>query len=74
MHVPSNDRNNWYYPALLRPDAEEEDEDELAIGVSGGNWGNKHVHGARWIRRGKKAAWGPGRDAWEVRTVTNVCF
>lgn len=31
-----------------------------------GNWGNKLVEGARWVHKGKLAAWGPERDDWEV--------
>ncbi|TDL28806.1 hypothetical protein BD410DRAFT_738528 [Rickenella mellea] len=63
VNLPSNDRNDWYYPALPSTDSEE---DTLHVGAKGGNWGNKTAKGARWIRRGKKAAWGPGRDEWEV--------
>lgn len=61
--LPSNDRNDWYYPSVTAPDS---DEETLQIGVKGGNWGKKTAKGARWIRRGKKVAWGPARDEWEV--------
>lgn len=41
---------------------------ELSAGVKRGNWGNKLHEGARWVRRGKLAAWSPTRDDWEVST------
>lgn len=54
----------YFYP----PHAEEDDEEvELPVGVAGGNWGKKAMKGARWVRRGKAVAWGPGKGEWEVR-------
>ncbi|KAG8978135.1 hypothetical protein FRC05_011251 [Tulasnella sp. 425] len=49
--VPAEDRNAWYYPAAPRPAAsiEGNNEQELDPGASTGNWGNKHVKGARWV-------------------------
>jgi len=41
------------------------DEDE-PIDVAKGNWGRKTAKGARWLRKGKLAAWGPGVEEWEV--------
>jgi hypothetical protein len=37
--------------------------------VARGNWGTKHTKRARWARRGKIAAWGPGMEDWQVRRV-----
>ncbi|KAF8587301.1 hypothetical protein K439DRAFT_1630799 [Ramaria rubella] len=43
------------------------DEDcELNVSAKGGNWGNKLHDGARWVRKGKLAAWTPLREGWEV--------
>ena len=64
--LPLIDHSVWYYPSQGYDDS---DEELLDIGVRGGNWGNKMVRGARWVRRGKIAAWGPGMDEWEVREV-----
>lgn len=78
--LPSNDRNEWYYPVARHPGAGEESEDELDGAVSGerseealqasrsgqGNWGNKFVKGSRWMRRGKIVAWGPHKPDWDV--------
>ncbi|KAG8998808.1 hypothetical protein FRB90_012230, partial [Tulasnella sp. 427] len=41
-------------------------EDELDPGAPAGNWGNKHVKGARWVRRGKITPWGSGKAEWEM--------
>lgn len=38
----------------------------MDVSARGGNWGKKLTKGARWVRRGKIAAWGPGMDDWEV--------
>ncbi|KAG9011104.1 hypothetical protein FRB94_009247 [Tulasnella sp. JGI-2019a] len=67
--VPADDKNEWYYPAAPRPSASgatDDDEAELLPGCSTGNWGKKHVKGARWVRRGKLADWGPSRAEWEA--------
>lgn len=74
--LPSNDRNEWYYPAAQRPpqpldDDVEDDRDEEALQASRsgqGNWGNKLVKGSRWMRKGKIVAWGPTKADWDVRT------
>lgn len=60
---PLSDRNNWYYPSH----GYESDEEDLQVGSKGGNWGNKTVRGARWVRKGKITPWGLGMDDWEVR-------
>ncbi|KAG8867593.1 hypothetical protein FRB97_003203 [Tulasnella sp. 331] len=67
--IPADDKNEWYYPATPRPSAagvDEDGESELLPGCSTGNWGKKHVKGARWVRRGKLADWGPSRAEWET--------
>lgn len=61
-HLPSSDRQAWYYPGVAR----DEDADELAPGTANGNWGKKHLHGARFVRRGHMAAWGPTRAQYDV--------
>ena len=60
--LPSNDSNSWYYPAA----GHVSDEDDTPIFTSSGNWGRKTTRGARWVRKGKLAAWGPGIEDWEV--------
>jgi hypothetical protein len=35
-----------------------------------GNWGRKHLRSARFVRKGKMAAWGPGREEYDVRLIT----
>ncbi|KAI0050703.1 hypothetical protein FA95DRAFT_1555416 [Auriscalpium vulgare] len=60
--LPSNDSNSWYYPSL-RHDSDQED---APIDPLMGNWGRKTGKGARWIRKGKMAAWGPGIEDWEA--------
>ena len=67
--LPLNDHSAWYYPSQGYDDS---DEELLNVGVRGGNWGNKMIRGARWVRRGKIAAWGPGMDEWEVRKTLFV--
>lgn len=61
--TPTKDSNSWYHPSL---EGESGDEAE-PIDVAKGNWGRKAVKGARWLRKGKLAAWGPGMEEWEVR-------
>jgi hypothetical protein len=59
----ANDSNSWYYPS----NEVDSDTSELEVGTSTGNWGKKHLRNARWVRKGKMVAWGPGMDDWEVR-------
>jgi hypothetical protein len=61
--LPLNDQNAWYYPSQGHDDSEDE---FLNVSTRGGNWGKKTAKGARWVRRGKIAAWGPGMDEWEA--------
>jgi hypothetical protein len=63
-HLPSNDRNNWYYPGVS-PENDGED-DDLPAGTANGNWGKKHRHDARFVRPGHIAAWGPTREEYDV--------
>lgn len=60
--LPLGDQNSWYYPSH----GNNSDEEPLAPGSTSGNWGNKTSAGARWIRRGKIASWGPGMEDWEA--------
>ena len=53
----------YHYPLGAADDVDELD---LPVSVAGGNWGKKSKKGARWVRRGKAAAWGPSKDEWEV--------
>ncbi|KAG8927368.1 hypothetical protein FRC02_008251 [Tulasnella sp. 418] len=66
--LPVDDRNEWYYPSAPRPSriVDDEEEDILPIGTSMGNWGNKLIKGARWVRHGKAVEWGSGRIEWEM--------
>ncbi|KAG1773064.1 hypothetical protein EDD22DRAFT_858806 [Suillus occidentalis] len=57
-----NDHNAWYYPSQ----GLSSDDEDLAVSIVGGNWGNKMRKGSRWVRKGKMAAWGPGMDDWEA--------
>ncbi|KAF8058271.1 hypothetical protein FPV67DRAFT_1524722 [Lyophyllum atratum] len=59
--LPLSDHNNWYYPSH----GYDSEEETLESGSRGGNWGNKTVKGARWVRRGKITSWGPAMDDWE---------
>jgi len=65
MILPSGDRNEWYYPS--RP--YDSDDDELQAGTPMGNWGRKHLKSARFVRKGKMAPWGPGREEYDVRLI-----
>lgn len=75
--LPSNDRNEWYYPAArhsaeVTDDVADEDRNEeslLASRSGQGNWGHKLVKGSRWMRRGKIVAWGPAKSDWDVRPM-----
>jgi hypothetical protein len=60
--LPLSDQNSWYYPSHGYSPAEE----DLHVSSEVGNWGNKTVRDARWVRRGKITPWGPGVDDWEV--------
>ena len=83
--LPSNDRNEWYYPAArhsadVTDDVADEDRSEealLAHRSGQGNWGHKLVKGSRWMRRGKIVAWGPAKSDWDVRPMifshTDLC-
>lgn len=62
--ISSLDESDWEYLSTLL----QNEDTELPPGVKGGNWGNKLHEGARWVRRGKMAAWSPTRDDWEVGT------
>ncbi|KAG5648198.1 hypothetical protein DXG03_006153 [Asterophora parasitica] len=59
--LPLSDLNDWFYPSHGH-----DSEEELESGSRGGNWGNKTVKGARWVRRGKMTSWGPSMDDWEA--------
>lgn len=63
--APTRDNNSWYHPSLEGASSDEED----SIDVAKGNWGRKTAKGARWLRKGKLAAWGPGMEEWEVRAL-----
>jgi hypothetical protein len=56
------DSNSWYHPSLEGVSGDEEE----PVDVAKGNWGRKTAKGARWLRKGKLAAWGPGMEEWEV--------
>jgi len=60
--LPLGDQNSWYYPSHGYDSTEE----DLHVGSEVGNWGNKTIKGARWVRRGKITPWGPGMDDWEA--------
>ena len=62
--ISSLDESEWEYMSTII----QNEDTELPAGVKGGNWGNKLYEGARWLRRGKLAAWSPTRDDWEVVT------
>jgi hypothetical protein len=61
--TPTKDSNSWYHPSLEGASGDEAE----SIDVAKGNWGRKTAKGARWLRKGKLAAWGPGMEEWEVR-------
>ncbi|KAI0304691.1 hypothetical protein BC826DRAFT_977743 [Russula brevipes] len=56
------DSNSWYHPSLEGVSGDEEE----PVDVAKGNWGRKTAKGARWLRKGKLAAWGPGMEEWEA--------
>ncbi|KAG8844112.1 hypothetical protein FRB91_002850 [Serendipita sp. 411] len=62
-NVPSNDRQAWYYPGSA---VDDDDAGELPPGITGGNWGRKHIKGARFLRRDHISAWGPTRAQYDV--------
>ena len=72
VSLPSNDNNAWYYPSHGY-ESEVEDDDPNYSTVTG-NWGRKSTRHARWIRKGKMIAWGPGMEEWEVRSVQCPCL
>ena len=59
---PTKDSNSWYHPSLEGASGDEEEPSDVVKG----NWGRKATKGARWLRKGKLAAWGPGVEEWEV--------
>jgi hypothetical protein len=61
--TPTKDSNSWYHPSLEGASGDEAE----PIDVAKGNWGRKTAKRARWLRKGKLAAWGPGMEEWEVR-------
>ncbi|KAI0786066.1 hypothetical protein C8Q75DRAFT_721836 [Abortiporus biennis] len=63
VSLPSNDSNTWYYPSHGYTDL---DEDDARYDPAVGNWGRKSSRDAKWMRRGKMTAWGPGVEEWEV--------
>ncbi|EKM60852.1 uncharacterized protein PHACADRAFT_133695 [Phanerochaete carnosa HHB-10118-sp] len=64
VSLPSNDAMPWYYPSH-GTDFENEDNTANYTAVAG-NWGRKRVGDARWVRKGKMAAWGPNYEEWEI--------
>ncbi|KAG5733055.1 hypothetical protein E4T56_gene3572 [Termitomyces sp. T112] len=60
-YLPLSDSIKWYYPSQ----GYDSDEELLKPGSRGGNWGNKTIRGARWVRKGKITTWGPSMDDWE---------
>ncbi|KAA1468545.1 hypothetical protein DENSPDRAFT_833877 [Dentipellis sp. KUC8613] len=60
--TPFNDSNSWYYPSK----GHDSEDDDAPTGSLMGNWRRKTLKGARWMRKGKMAAWGPGIDEWEA--------
>ncbi|KAI0001827.1 hypothetical protein BJV77DRAFT_969883, partial [Russula vinacea] len=60
--------NSWYHPSLEGASGDEEE----PIEVAKGNWGRKTAKGARWLRKGKLAAWGPGMEEWEMNEPESV--
>ncbi|CAA7258801.1 unnamed protein product [Cyclocybe aegerita] len=60
--LPLSDRNAWYYPTP----GHLSDEEESGVGLTEGNWGQKHTKAARWARRGKITVWGPEMEDWEA--------
>ncbi|KAI0651593.1 hypothetical protein C8Q79DRAFT_45586 [Trametes meyenii] len=61
MSLPSNDNDAWYYPAH----GFEPNDADLPRSAFRGNWGIKAYNEAKWIRKGKMAAWGPWMEDWE---------
>ncbi|KAG7099498.1 hypothetical protein E1B28_001344 [Marasmius oreades] len=59
--LPLSDQNMWYYPSHGY-----DSEEDMGTNPPRGNWGNKHLPGARWARNGKITSWGPGMDDWEA--------
>ena len=62
-NAPEEKRARGSSPPQFDSDWEDED---VPASVAGGNWGKKNLRGARWVRKGKADAWGPGRGEWEV--------
>ena len=68
--LPLSDHNAWYFPAFEC----DLDSEPLNPGRALGNWGKKHLKDARWVRRGKMSAWGPGIEEWEVCRYPLCCL
>ncbi|KIJ45557.1 hypothetical protein M422DRAFT_250874 [Sphaerobolus stellatus SS14] len=47
-------------------DSLKDEDGELPAGVKGGNWGKKLREGAKFVHRGKLAAWSPYKEDWEI--------
>ncbi|KAF8343927.1 uncharacterized protein EI90DRAFT_3114577 [Cantharellus anzutake] len=68
--LPSNDRNEWYFPkARTAVDLQASSDDgpltTSQAEISRGNWGNKLKSDARWLKRLKIVRWGPQRSEWD---------
>lgn len=63
ISLSAHDDNAWYYPSHGY-----DSDDEIRFSAARGNWGRKTVKDAKWVRRGKMAAWAPAREEWEVRS------
>ena len=72
VSLPSNDSNAWYYPSH-GGDSDNQENDNI-YGTVTGNWGKKTTQHARWIRKGKMIAWGPGIEDWEVSCIPSMIF
>ncbi|KII93398.1 hypothetical protein PLICRDRAFT_35598 [Plicaturopsis crispa FD-325 SS-3] len=60
--LPVADPNAWYYPSQ----GYISDEEPLNPSTKNGNWGKKMTRDARWVRKGKMVAWGPGMEDWQA--------
>ncbi|KIY51375.1 hypothetical protein FISHEDRAFT_37161, partial [Fistulina hepatica ATCC 64428] len=61
---PLNDSNLWFYPSH---GVDDENAPDINPGAPMGNWGCKNLKGARWVRSGKMAAWGPDLEDEEAQ-------
>ncbi|KAL6304183.1 hypothetical protein BKA93DRAFT_817640 [Sparassis latifolia] len=53
--------NSWYYPSQ-----DYSSEEDVHSNSVRGNWGQKTLADAKWVRRGKIAAWRPSLEDWET--------